>query len=184
MSAFAAVADPLLRQACWQQARPSVPHRTGSCRRRSFAAPRACLERRLRDFATNRHEKCDLAWPCQSAHFCTPDRRESSWSYGICALVPCTFLLENCILVKLHGLCCLPIGQCVRCCGTAWYWSLIHMIIHKPCTPFVDTESGGAEVLPHYRLFLRGASCGWERKPCLEATFQCRRLPLYHGVSR
>ena len=113
-----------------------------------------------------------------------PNRRESSGSYGICALVPYTFLLENCILVKLHGLCCLPIGQCVRCCGTAWYWSLIHMIIHNPCTPFVDTESGGAEVLPHCRLFLCGASWGWERKTCLEATFQCRRPPLYHGVSR
>jgi hypothetical protein len=141
-------------------ARPSAPHCTGLSRRRSFAALRACLATRLRDFATNRHEYCELAWPCQSAHFCTPDRRESSGSYGICALVPYKFLLKNCISMKLHGLCCLVIGQCARCCGTARYWSLIHMVIHTPCTPFVDTESEGANVMPHCHLFLCGTSRG------------------------
>jgi hypothetical protein len=56
--------------------------------------------------------------------------------------------LKKCILLKLRGLYCLLIGQCVMCGGRAWVWSLIHMITHKLYTPFVDTESGGADLLP------------------------------------
>src|SRR4249920_3734454 len=125
-----------------------------------------------------------LALPCQSAHFRTLDSGESSESCEICTRFPYDFLLKSCIPVKLHRWCCLSIGQCVRCCGTAWYWSLIHMIIHKPYTPFVDTESGGADALPCCRLSLCGASCSWQRNPCLEAAVRRRLLPSYHGVSR
>ena len=105
------------------------------------------------------HEQCGLALPCQSAHFCTLDSGESSESCGIGARLPYNFSLKICILVKLHRLCCLSIGQCVRCCGTAWHWSLIHMIIHTSCTSFVDTESERADTLPHCRLSLCGALC-------------------------
>ena len=41
MSASAAIADPLLRRAFGQRARPSDPHRTARVRLRSSAAPRA-----------------------------------------------------------------------------------------------------------------------------------------------
>jgi len=64
------------------------------------------------------------------------------------------FSLKSCIPMKLHNLCCLSIGQYVWCCGTAWYWLLIHMIIHKSCTSFVDTESGELEVLRPSSPFL------------------------------
>jgi hypothetical protein len=48
-------------------------------------------------------------------------------------------------------------------CEVLWYAMvlvLIHMVIHMPCTSFVDTESGGANVLTPCRLFLRGDLCG------------------------
>jgi hypothetical protein len=61
-------------------------------------------------------------------------------------------LIINCILMKLHRLWCLVIGQCARCCDVGWYWLLIHMIIHNPCTPFVDTVNGGSNVPSHYCL--------------------------------
>lgn len=66
------------------------------------------------------------------------------------------FLIINCILMKLHRLCCLVIGQCARCCDVGWYWLLIHMIIHNPCTPFVDTVNGGSNVPSHYCLTHHG----------------------------
>ena len=80
MSTSAAIADPLLRRAFGQRARPSDPPRTIGDWRLSFCAcprlgagqappqtaepvpwaPRAGLATRLRDFATNRHEQCGL----------------------------------------------------------------------------------------------------------------------------
>jgi len=63
MSASAAIADPLLRQACpralrraGRRARRSVGHRIAANTPPSLAPPRARLATRLRDFATNRHE--------------------------------------------------------------------------------------------------------------------------------
>ncbi len=58
MNASAAIADPLLRQACGRRAHPSVLRRTARVRLRTsgLRAPRAALATRLRDFATNRHE--------------------------------------------------------------------------------------------------------------------------------
>ncbi len=68
MNASAAIVDSLLRQACTRlarraggRARRSVPRRTVSSTLQSFAAPRARLATRLRDFATNRHEYCGLS---------------------------------------------------------------------------------------------------------------------------
>src|SRR5688572_20479394 len=87
MNASAAIADSLLRQACQEpmptggkvlircdliersgsseawyggRARRSVGQRTAGSMPPSFAAPRARLATRLRDFATNRHELCGL----------------------------------------------------------------------------------------------------------------------------
>jgi hypothetical protein len=48
-------------------------------------------------------------------------------------------------------------------CEVLWYAMvlvLIHMVIHISCTSIVDMESGGANVLPPCRLFLRGDLCG------------------------
>ena len=132
----------------------------------------ASLLRGIRAFAMNRHEPCGLALPCQSAHFRTFDSRESSASCGICAQFLSGFLLTRCILVKLHSLCCVSIGQCVRSCGTAWYWSLIHMIVHKAYTSFVDTESGDPDVMLHDRRSLCGAFCSWRRNTLLDQAFQ------------
>src|SRR5205085_11825020 len=47
-------------------------------------------------------------------------------------------VLRNCIISKLLLLCCLSIGQCVRCCDTACYCVLIHTFIPMPYTSFVD----------------------------------------------
>lgn len=139
---------------------------------------------RARGTICHQRYPASLALPSYSEHFCTLDSGESSWSCEICTFGPCEFLPKNGTSMKLHGLYCLPIVQCVRCCGTAWHWSLIHMVIHTPCTPFVDTEREGANVLPLCRPLLRGTSCGLRRKPCVEATFRCRPLSSYHGLSR
>jgi hypothetical protein len=114
---------------------------------------------RARRTIIHRWYPAGLVLHCQSAHFRTLDSGESSESCRICARFPSDVPLKSYIPVKLHSLCCLSIGQCARCCGTAWYWSLIHMIIHKRYTSFVDTESEGADVLPHCRRSLCGALC-------------------------
>ena len=88
-----------------------------------------------------------------------------------------TSFCKKCISVKLHGLCCLPIGQCVRCSGTAWYWSLIHMVIHIPCTSFVDRESGGGNCQTLCRHFLHDDLCRSRRIICLSAMSECQCLP-------
>ncbi|MGH7147022.1 MAG: hypothetical protein ACREIJ_03875 [Nitrospiraceae bacterium] len=55
MNTSAAIADPLLRRAFGQRARPSPsPYCTSA--HRVLTAPRAGLATRLHDFATNRHE--------------------------------------------------------------------------------------------------------------------------------
>ena len=60
--------------------------------------------------------------PCQaSAHFCTPDHRQSSKPRETYTLLSYVFLKMEWISMELHGLSCLLIGQCEKCCGTAWH---------------------------------------------------------------
>jgi len=57
MSAFAGIADSLLRRALGWQARRSCPRRTVQVRLRALATPHGRLATRLRDFATKCHEQ-------------------------------------------------------------------------------------------------------------------------------